>query len=228
MQIKLAKTFFGRRKGKSLSNTAQQRIERALPIFAINNAEDIFNGKRPFSKKDALWLEVGFGAGEHLSWQARNNPKVNFIGCEPYVNGIARLLKDIEDHHLENIKIFASDARILMRSLPEHCIHRAFVLFPDPWPKHRHRKRRFIDAATLTTFARILKPGAIFIIATDHIPYLEWILLHTTLHPHFSWLDETPKDFGKTDFETRYAKKALESGRKSYYLRFRKNSFQNP
>ena len=114
-----------------------------------------------------VWLEIGFGSGEHLAQQAIENPSVGIIGCEPYINGVARLLADIDKHDLTNVKIFRDDARILLRALPGASIARTFILFPDPWPKMRHHKRRIIGPSTIPSLCRLMPTGTELRIATD-------------------------------------------------------------
>ena len=123
-----------------------------------------------------FWLEIGFGSGEHLAEQARRHPEIGFIGCELFVNGVAALVGQVERLELANVRIFDDDARLLLAALPEASIDRAFLLFPDPWPKTRHDKRRFVGPANLATMARVLADGAEFRVATDDAGYVRWTL----------------------------------------------------
>ena len=165
------------------------------------------------------WLEIGFGAGEHLAWQAARNPDTLMIGCEVYRNGVAALLGQIERQNISSIRIWPEDARDLMDRLPDRSIARAFLLFPDPWPKSRHAERRFIGPANLDSLARILVPGAEFRVASDDAVYLDWVRDHLPAHPAFERLsDDTvrPVDWPPT----RYEQKALRQGRQPGYFRY--------
>ena len=167
------------------------------------------------------WLEIGFGAGEHLAWQAMQNPQTLMIGCEVYRNGVAVLLSQIEREKIANIRLWPEDARDLMDRLPDRSIDRAFLLFPDPWPKSRHAERRFIGPANLGSLARILVPGAEFRVASDDPTYLDWVREHLPAHPAFELVPgggERPADWPAT----RYEHKALRQGRQPGYFRFRR------
>ncbi|HXU59039.1 MAG TPA: tRNA (guanosine(46)-N7)-methyltransferase TrmB [Verrucomicrobiae bacterium] len=170
-----------------------------------------------------LWLEIGFGAGEHLAWQAAAHPEVLLVGCEVYRNGIASLLTQIESRALPNIRIWAEDARDLIDRLPDRSVERVFLLFPDPWPKSRHAERRFIGPANLDSLARIMTPGAELRVATDDPTYLAWTLEHLPAHPDFRWHAgaEAARHHRPADWPaTRYERKALREGRPPAYLRF--------
>jgi tRNA (guanine-N7-)-methyltransferase len=170
-------------------------------------------------------METGFGGGEHLAWQAERNPDVGFIGCEPFVNGVASLLAHVEDRNLGNVRIHADDAREVLDALPDGCISRYFLLFPDPWPKKRHANRRFVQTATLDVIARLLKPGGEFRLGSDDQGYVRWSLMHLMRHPAFEWTAEGPADWRvrPEDWpESRYEAKAHKAGRRCAYLRFRR------
>jgi tRNA (guanine-N7-)-methyltransferase len=194
------RTLFGRRRGKKLRDGQQSLLESLLPRLALTvppepakiDLAQAFGGALP---PDGLWLEVGFGAGEHLVWQAKEHPGVGLIGCEPYINGVAKCLAHIEREGLENIRLFTDDARLVMSALPEQSLSRAFVLFPDPWPKSRHHKRRFVQRDNLDVLARLMKPGAELRLATDDPSYLPWMVEHACTHPAFVWLAERPADW---------------------------------
>jgi len=167
------------------------------------------------------WLEIGFGAGEHLAWQAICNPNTLMIGCEVYRNGVAALLGQIERQKISNIRIWPEDARDLMDRLADRAIARAFLLFPDPWPKSRHAERRFIGRGNLDSLARILAPGAEFRIASDDPVYLDWVREHLPAHPAFEPVEDTgvrPADWPPT----RYEQKALRQGRRPSYFSYRR------
>ena len=172
---------------------------------------------------ERLWLEIGFGAGEHLAWQARHNPDVEFLAAEIYVNGIAALLREIDREQLTNIRILQGDGQDLLARLPDASIQRVFILFPDPWPKLRHNKRRLIQTRTLDSFGRVMQDGAELRVATDHSDYLRWILERACPHSAFSWTAEGPDDWRNRIDDwpaTRYELKAIEQGRKPAFLRF--------
>jgi tRNA (guanine-N7-)-methyltransferase len=170
-----------------------------------------------------LWLEIGFGSGEHLAWQAASHPELLLVGSEVYRNGIASLLGQIETRGLANIRLWPEDARDLLDRLPDGAVARVFLLFPDPWPKARHAERRFIGPGNLASLARIMAPGALLRVATDDPTYLAWILDHLPRHPSFRWLVEGPEDWRRRPDDwppTRYEQKALREGRKPAYLAF--------
>jgi len=159
---------------------------------------------------DDIWLEIGFGAGEHLLWQAQQNPRTGLIGAEPYEGGVAKLLARLTG--TENIRIHEGDAREIIEALPDASIGRAFILFPDPWPKTRHHKRRFVQTQTLDTLARVLAPGAELRFASDDAGYVAWTLERLIAHPAFAWTAERASDWtarGADWPQTRYEAKAL-------------------
>jgi tRNA (guanine-N7-)-methyltransferase len=159
-----------------------------------------------------VWLEIGFGAGEHLVWQAEQNPGVGLIGCEPYLNGVAKCLAHIERAGLTNVRLFTDDARLVMAALPAGSLSRVFVLFPDPWPKTRHHKRRFVRRDNLDRLAELMLPGAELRLATDDPSYLPWMVEHACTHPAFAWLAEGPADWRARPADwpgTRYEQKML-------------------
>jgi len=194
------RTLYGRRRGKKLRDGQQSLLDTLLPRLTLAvppepakiDLAQAFGGTLPL---DGVWLEVGFGAGEHLVWQAKEHPRVGLIGCEPYINGVAKCLAHIEREGLENIRLFTDDARLVMNALPDQSLSRAFVLFPDPWPKSRHHKRRFVQRDNLDLLARLLKPGAELRLATDDPSYLPWMVEHACTHPAFEWLAERPADW---------------------------------
>ncbi len=174
----------------------------------------------------AVWLEVGFGAGEHLAALAAAHPDVGLIGCEPYVNGVAALLTRIETDRLHNVRIFDDDARLLLPTLAEASIARTLVMFPDPWPKARHAARRFVGRDSLTHLARIMVDAGELLVATDHPVMVRWALEHGSGHPAFAWRARRPGDWRERpagEAPTRYEEKARERGANCVYLRFRRN-----
>lgn len=217
--------FFGRRKGRPLKQSQERLIEERLPALSVSpetaGAPDALFG-RPMRD---LWLEVGFGSGEHLVWQARENPDIGFIGCEPFMNGVAKLIRDMDAAGLDNIRICADDARPVIDALPGASVGRFFLLFPDPWPKKRHWGRRFLGPDNLPRLTRILKDGAEMRLASDHPGYQDWMLRHLHRHPDFIWRDEGPSDWRarKPDWPpTRYEQKALAGT--PVYLTFERRS----
>lgn len=168
-------------------------------------------------------LEVGFGGGEHLAEQARRNPDTGFIGCEPFENGVAKLLTQVQASRLRNVRVVPDDARDILVRLPDASLSFVFVLFPDPWPKLRHHKRRFIQTRTLDQIHRLLKPGGELRIATDHTDYGQWALMHLMRDNRFEWAATRAADWRVRPADwvpTRYEQKALKAGRSCIYLRF--------
>jgi len=202
-------------------------VEELLPKIQIDVPEEgALNLAALFPDTDDIWLEVGFGGGEHLAWQARENPQVGCIGCEPFINGTAKLLSKIDDEGITNIRVLPGDARPLLECLPDASVGRAFLLFPDPWPKTRHHKRRFVQTYVLDELARVLKDGAIFRVASDIPGYVTWTLERVMPHPDFYWTAEGLADWRvrPADWpETRYEAKAIRASRRPAYLEFRRN-----
>jgi tRNA (guanine-N7-)-methyltransferase len=210
---------FGRRTGRAQSHRQQILLSELLPKVAIDLAQ-------PYAAADAgTWLEIGFGGGEHLLWHARRNPTVRIIGCEPFEDGVVKVLRAIDEEGLGNIRLHADDARPLLRWLPQASISRAFVLFPDPWPKKKQQKRRLINPAFLAELARVMRPDAELRIGTDIADYARSIMIAVQGEPRFAWQAEGPDDWRirPGDWpETRYEQKAKREGRTSSYLRFRR------
>lgn len=216
---------FGRRKGPALSAHQSRLLETLLPRLLIEPAP----GRDPRGYFPAgmteVWLEVGFGGGEHLLWQARANPSIGILGAEPYVSGVAKLLSKLADPGgaALNIRLYLEDAGDIIEALPDASLSRVFVLFPDPWPKTRHHKRRFIQTTMLDRFAHAMKPGAELRFATDDRSYLLWTLERLCAHPAFDWLASSFGDWRARppDWpETRYEAKAIRAGTTCTYLRF--------
>jgi tRNA (guanine-N7-)-methyltransferase len=176
-----------------------------------------------FPEAQRFALEVGFGGGEHLAEQARRHPDTGFIGCEPFENGVAKLLTQIQASGLRNVRVVPDDARDILVRLPDASLSFVFVLFPDPWPKLRHHKRRFIQTRTLDQIHRLLKPGGELRIATDHTDYGQWALMHLMRDNRFEWAATRAADWRVRPDDwvaTRYEQKALKAGRSCIYLRF--------
>jgi tRNA (guanine-N7-)-methyltransferase len=178
---------------------------------------------RLFTPTRELWLEIGFGGGEHLLARAAENPDIGLIGCEPFVNGVAKLLAGIAAQDLQNIRVFADDATALLAAAPEAAFSRVYLLYPDPWPKRRQHKRRFISEPNVAALARVLKPGGEVRFATDIDDYAGWTLRRFLASPEFSW-QARAADAWRTPWEgwapTRYEAKARAAGRVSAYLTF--------
>jgi tRNA (guanine-N7-)-methyltransferase len=220
-------SFFGRRKGHKLRLHQADLIENLLPRLALDIAAprppDLTGLFDP--PADAVRLEIGFGGGEHLIAEARAFPNTGFIGCEPYVNGMAKILTQIEAHNIGNIRLFAGDAAELLTWAPAQSLQRIDLIHPDPWPKRRHWKRRFVQDATVAAMARALRPAAEFRFVSDIDDYCAWTLAHLLRSPDFVWTAERADDWRLpwADYTmTRYGHKAEREGRRATYLRFRK------
>ncbi len=218
--------IYGRRQSHRIRPARKRLLEERLPELQIRIPEDgspIPPGEVKSTTCSQHWLEVGFGGGEHLAAQAAANPDVLLIGCEPYVNGVARLLSLTED--MDNVRVVIDDARLLLKALPEASLGRAFVLFPDPWPKARHHKRRIVNPETIADMARLLKVGGELRLATDIMSYVRPMLFQTLADGRFDWLAERPADWRARPKDwpaTRYEEKARKSGRTPVFLRFRR------
>jgi tRNA (guanine-N7-)-methyltransferase len=220
-------SFFGRRKGHRLRIRQAELIEQLLPRLALNiespapaDLTDVFD-----APLESVRLEIGFGGGEHLIAEARAFPNIGFIGCEPYVNGMAKILTQIEAHNIGNVRLFAGDAAELLAWTPARSIQRIDLIHPDPWPKRRHWKRRFVQDKTVAAMARVLKPGGEFRFVSDIDDYCAWTLAHLARSPDFLWTAERASDWQLPwpDYTmTRYGRKAEREGRKATYLRFRR------
>ncbi len=213
--------LYGRRTGRPLSAQQQVLVQDLLPKIGVPDGTidlaALFPGAREFA------FEVGFGGGEHLAAQARAHPACGYIGCEPFLNGVAKLLTRIDEGALTNVRVHMDDARDVIPRLPGQSLSAVYVLFPDPWPKLRHHKRRFVQPGTLDEIARVLKRGSEFRLATDHMEYACWALAHLMQDRRFHWTAESPADWRVRPSDwpaTRYEQKALRAGRPCVYLRF--------
>lgn len=221
--------IYGRRHGKPLKKASAERFDKYFPLYSIGiNGSDKIDPAALFDHDlKSYWLEIGFGKGEHLVAQAKANPDVGFIGCEPFVNGVSGLIDHMVREDVTNIRFFMDDARLLMDALPENSISRAFILFPDPWRKKRHYKRRVVSPGNLEVISRLLQGRSELRIGTDHHDYCRWILARLLEKPDFDWVSDAPEDWHQRpdDWpETRYEKKALEQGRQSAYMTFVRKS----
>lgn len=217
--------IYGRRQSHRIRPARKRLLEERLPELQLNVPAD-----GSTIKLDTLfdpscsqhWLEIGFGGGEHLAQQAAACPDVGLIGCEPYINGVARLLSLIED--TDNVRVVIDDARLLLKALPAASFEKIFVLFPDPWPKARHHKRRIVNPETVADMARLLKPGGELRLASDDMSYARTMLFLTLTAGHFDWLAERPVDWRERPEDwpaTRYEQKARRAGRRPAFFRFR-------
>lgn len=223
------RALYGRRSGRKLRPGRAALFRDRIQAIGIDPSlleDGRLDPTALFSSPvDDVWLEIGFGNGEHLAAQAAANPRVGIIGCEPYVAGVARLLASLEERGLDNVRILMDDARLLLPVLPPASIGRAFLLFPDPWPKTRHHKRRFVSGSNVAGMAQILKDDAEWRMATDDMSYCRWMLGHLYGSPDFAWQAHTASDwrYRPTDWpETRYERKALAQGHQCVYLRYRR------
>jgi len=221
--VHIRRTLYGRRKGPKLSAHQQQLLDHLLPEFELQLSPGA-DPRSYFSESvEDVWLEAGFGGGEHLVWQAQHHPNVGLIGAEPYVNGVVKLLSQLETAPAPNIRIYTGDAREIIEALPDASLGRMFILFPDPWPKTRHHKRRFIQMEMLDQFARVMKLGAELRFASDDTGYVEWTLERLMAHRAFEWTATRASDWQTrpTDWPpTRYEAKELHG--KPVFLQFRR------
>jgi tRNA (guanine-N7-)-methyltransferase len=219
-------SFFGRRKGHKLRSHQAELIADLLPRLALDIAStDPAELGALFDPPAAeIRLEIGFGGGEHLIAEALAFPDIGFIGCEPYVNGMAKILAQIEANQIGNIRLFAGDAAELLAWAPPRALRRIDLIHPDPWPKRRHWKRRFVQDATVGAMARVLEPAGELRFVCDIDDYCAWTLAHLLRSPDFEWLAEQASDWRLSwpnYTMTRYGRKAEREGRKAAYLRFR-------
>lgn len=217
---------YGRRRGRRLSARQFSLLEAVLPRVSPRLGEPCPKdgpGALFAAPVRDIWLEIGFGGGEHLLWQARHAPDVGLIGCEPFEEGVVKVVAAIDDERLRNVLVHPDDVRPLLRWLPDACLGRVFVLFPDPWPKQRHRKRRLVAKPLLDLLARVMRPGAELRLATDIGDYARSMLAALTPHRDFSWTARSAADWRERTPDwpsTRYEAKAIAAGRRCAYLRF--------
>lgn len=218
--------WYGRRRTHKLRPGRQSLVDALLPDLLIADRD----GDAPVAFPPGfgppareLRLEIGFGAGEHLSGEAAANPDVDFIGCEPFINGVAALLADIDRHGLTNIRVFDDDVRLLLDRLPVASVSVIYILFPDPWPKARHNRRRIFQYETLEALSRIARDGARLLFASDHMDYVAWALAEARRHPDWVWTATTAADWRAPPegwIPTRYETKAIRKGDTPAYLTF--------
>jgi len=223
---------YGRRKGHALSPRQEDLVATVLPKVQLDisqrteSAADVaaqFSGNVLTEAPRELWLEIGFGGGEHLAAQADAHPDVGIIGCEPFVNGVVKLLDAVSTRGLTNVRVHDDDARTVLSWLPPASIDRCFILYPDPWPKKRHQKRRLVNEDTLGLVARAMQPGGTLLLATDIADYVRSMLLAVRAVPDLDWTARGADDWRTPPSGwpgTRYEAKALREGRRPHYLTF--------
>ncbi|MDK9695893.1 MAG: tRNA (guanine(46)-N(7))-methyltransferase TrmB [Siculibacillus sp.] len=222
-----AAAFYGRRKGKPLRLGQATAIAELLPRLAVDVSRAPVDPARLFpGPVDEIRVESGFGGGEHLIETAKAHPSIGFIGAEPFVNGMAKALVAIHEAGLEDrIRLHHADSVLLLDALTPASIGRFYLLYPDPWPKKRHWKRRFVERDNLDRIARVLRPGGEFRFASDWAPYVDWTLKRVLEHPAFEWTARTAADWREPWAGwpgTRYEEKAIREGRTPAYLVFRR------
>lgn len=214
---------FGRRQGRTLRPQQKALLADVMPQVEVrlqgeNIAPASFFAKAP----KEVWMEIGFGGGEFLAKQATLHPDIGIIGCEPYINGVVKLLAEVAEHKFRNVAIWRDDARMVLKAIKDHSLHRVFILFPDPWPKIRHQKRRIVSHAMLELLSTKLVPGGELVLATDHVDYAEWMFAHVLDTPYFTWNATSSADW-KTPPEgwttTRYEEKTRAEGREPVFIR---------
>ena len=226
---------FGRNRGRSLRPYQQGLVDDLLPRIYCHaergegpcSAPEIFHYAHE-GGYERLALEIGFGAGEHLLAQAAHHPETLFIGVEPFINGAAKCLAEIDRHAIRNVRLNTQDARLLIKQLPDACLDAVFILFPDPWPKARHNKRRLVNLETLALLARVHRPGGRLLIASDHADYIAWILEHLAATPHYRWTAREQADWlaPPADWtQTKYQRKTTAEGRAPHFFECQRTAF---
>jgi tRNA (guanine-N7-)-methyltransferase len=216
--------LYGRRQGHALRAQQAELVDDLLPRLSVP-IEGPLDAARLFGTDRPLALEIGFGKGEHLGQQADWAPETGFIGCEPFLDGMVGALMQVRDRNLDNVRLHLGDAIDVLERLPDASLSRTWLLHPDPWPKARHAKRRFMNAGPIGLLAAKMKPGAEFRFGTDHPVYVRWAMMVMAALPQFEWLAEGPQDFlvRPDDWpETRYEAKARAKGHEVWYMTYRR------
>jgi tRNA (guanine-N7-)-methyltransferase len=217
-----SRRLYGRSRGKALRAGQERLLAEALPLFSIA-PEALAAGRAFAAPPREVWLEIGFGAGEHLIEQAKANPDVGIVGCEPFLNGVAVALAGLVRERLDNVRLRRGDAQALVEAAPDGFFSRLFILYPDPWPKRRHHKRRVIAVDMIEALARVMRSGAELRFATDVDDYAGWTLKRFLASPRFRWTAHRADDWRQPWpgwRPTRYEAKARKEGRRSVYLTF--------
>jgi tRNA (guanine-N7-)-methyltransferase len=220
--------FYGRRRGKTIRPQQAAALENGFTAYGLDLTAGPPADPRSLFEADVsvLWLEIGFGGGEHLLHRATTIPGTGFVGVEPFVNGMAKMMMAVRDRPLANLRVYGDDATQLLDWLPQACLDGIDLLYPDPWPKKKHWKRRFVSAVNLDRFARVLKRGGKFRFASDIDSYVNWTLLHCRAHGAFAWQAQEAADW-QSPYDgwpgTRYEAKAIREGRRPAYLTFVRN-----
>lgn len=226
-------SFFGRRKAQKLKARKQGLVDNLLPKLVLDlsskpptDLAQLFGqGENSASPIKAFRMEIGFGGGEHLAKEAELNQDIGFVGVEPFINGLAKMLGEVENRDLSNVRLYDEDAALAMDWLPSNSFSRVDLLYPDPWPKKKQLKRRFVSQPNLDRIARLLMPGGEFRFASDIESYVNWTLLHFSKHPMFEWTAQCADDWHQpwpNWHRTRYEAKAFREGRTPAYLIFKK------
>jgi tRNA (guanine-N7-)-methyltransferase len=216
--------LYGRSSGHKLRKSQQQLVDELLPAISVP-AEGPVDSVTLFGEDRPLHFEIGFGSGEHLAYRADMLPDHGFIGCEPFLNGVASALTHIRDQRLANVRLWNNDALDVLRRIPDGALTMVYLLHPDPWPKARHAKRRMVNDGPLDLIAAKLKPGGEFRLGTDDPTYCRWSMMVMNRRRDFEWLAERPADFLVRPGgwpETRYEAKARRQGREVWYFRYRR------
>jgi tRNA (guanine-N7-)-methyltransferase len=217
-----SRRLHGRSRGKALRAGQERLLAEVLPLFSIA-PEALAAGRAFAAPPREVWLEIGFGAGEHLIEQAKANPDVGIVGCEPFLNGVAVALAGLVRERLNNVRLRRGDAQALVEAAPDGFFSRLFILYPDPWPKRRHHKRRVIAVDMIEALARVMRSGAELRFATDVDDYAGWTLKRFLASPRFRWTARRADDWRQPWpgwRPTRYEAKARKEGRRSVYLTF--------
>ena len=214
--------FYGRRKGRPLRQSMKRRLDEVLPAFVFDPS---VSACIQFGRTADCYLEIGFGGGEHLAGLAAAMPDCDFIGAEPFINGVASLLRHIDDQQLSNIRIWPDDVRLILPTIDTASLAGVFIMFPDPWPKRRHAGRRILQPAFLDQLATIIRPGGNLVLASDDPTAKIWLLQAAIAHLGFVWTARRPEDWRQRPDnlpETRYMKKAYQAERKPSWFQFRR------
>jgi tRNA (guanine-N7-)-methyltransferase len=217
-----ARALYGRSRGKSLRAGQKRLLAEALPLFSIA-PEGLADGRAFVPAPREVWLEIGFGAGEHLIEQAKANPDVGLVGCEPFLNGVVTAVAGLKRDEISNVLLRRGDAQAVIKAAPDAFFSRVFMLYPDPWPKRRHHKRRVVSVGFIEALARVMRSGAELRFATDIDDYAGWTLSRFLASAHFRWTAARADDWREPWpgwHPTRYEAKARLDGRRPIYLTF--------